>query len=254
MNEPLLVKWIRKIHLEPDTLWFRILKAKYIRNEGFLGSKIKGSSQFWQELHKVKHLFKWGAIFKVENGKLCRFWQDSWIMEVPLKIAFADLYRFADNAECTVAECWVEDDWYIEFKRSLSSQEYVSWLDLKSILGEVSLSDRLATISWALNKSRIFSTESLYRFITDRGAASKVAGLIWKCKIPLKIIFFLWQVFNNKLQVGQFIQEGLERFRQNAVSVVVQKLLIIFSLTVILPNSFGVPLRKSGSWVNCLDP
>ena len=54
-----------------------------------------------------------------------------------------------------------------------------------------------------LDKSRIFSTKSLYRFMTDRGAASKVAGLIWKCKVPLKINFFLWQVFNNKLQVGQ---------------------------------------------------
>lgn len=32
---------------------------------------------------------------------------------------------------------------------------------------------------------------------------SKMAGCIWKCKIPLKIKFFLWQVFNNKLQVGQ---------------------------------------------------
>ena len=45
----------------------------------------------------------------VENGKLCRFWQDCWIMEVALKIAFADLYRLADNAECMVVECWVEE-------------------------------------------------------------------------------------------------------------------------------------------------
>jgi hypothetical protein len=29
-----------------------------------------------------------------------------------------------------------------------------------------------------------------------------VAGYIWRCKIPQKIKFFLWQVFNNKLQVA----------------------------------------------------
>jgi len=30
-----------------------------------------------------------------------------------------------------------------------------------------------------------------------------VAGYVWKGKIPLKIKFFLWQIFNNKLQVAQ---------------------------------------------------
>jgi len=32
------------------------------------------------------------------------------------------------------------------------------------------------------------------------GMPSRVAGHIWKCKVPLKIKFFLWQIFNNKLQ------------------------------------------------------
>ena len=30
-----------------------------------------------------------------------------------------------------------------------------------------------------------------------------VAGHIWKCKLPLKIKFFHWHAFNNKLQVGR---------------------------------------------------
>jgi hypothetical protein len=56
-------------------------------------------------------------------------------------------------------------------------------------------------VSWALEPKKLFSTKSLYRFLTDRGMPSRVACLIWKCKIPLKIKFFLWQVFHNKLQV-----------------------------------------------------
>ena len=31
---------------------------------------------------------------------------------------------------------------------------------------------------------------------------SRVAGYIWRSKVPLKIKFFLWQVTNNKLQVA----------------------------------------------------
>lgn len=46
----------------------------------------------------------------------------------------------------------------------------------------------------------MFTTKSLYSFLTNGGFANKLAGHLWKCKIPLKIKFFMWQVFNNKLQ------------------------------------------------------
>jgi hypothetical protein len=35
MNDCLLVKWIWKIHQEPDALWFRLLKAKYMNGVNF---------------------------------------------------------------------------------------------------------------------------------------------------------------------------------------------------------------------------
>lgn len=54
-----------------------------------------------------------------------------------------------------------------------------------------------------------FTTKSLYRFLTDRGVPSKATRYIWKSKVPLKINFFLWKVFNNKLQVAQnLIKKG----------------------------------------------
>jgi hypothetical protein len=62
MNDCFLAKWILKIFHEPDELWFKIVKAKYMDEDGFFGSKTKGVSQFWQGLHKVKHMFKWGAV------------------------------------------------------------------------------------------------------------------------------------------------------------------------------------------------
>jgi hypothetical protein len=73
MNESLLVKWIWKIFQQPDELWYKIVEAKYLRGHGFFYSKINGGSQFWKGLHKVKHLFKWGAVFKVGDGKVRRF-------------------------------------------------------------------------------------------------------------------------------------------------------------------------------------
>jgi hypothetical protein len=35
MNDCLLVKWIWKIYQQPDELWFKILKAKYLGEKDF---------------------------------------------------------------------------------------------------------------------------------------------------------------------------------------------------------------------------
>lgn len=161
-----------------------------MKDGNFFGSKVKGSSQFWQGLHKIKHLFKWGAIFKVKNGRLCRFLQDCWVLDVPFKVTFDDPYSLVRNQENVVADCWEDNEWFVDFKRALSVQEFDRWRELISVLGEVSLSNESDIVLWVLDKTKTFSTKSLYRFISDRGVASKVAGYIWKCKVPLKIQFF----------------------------------------------------------------
>lgn len=87
----------------------------------------------------------------------------------------------------------------MDFKRSLSANEYSSWMDLVASLQWFSLMQDNDRVVWALEKTKHFTTKSLCRFLADRGVSSKVAGLIWKSRIPLKIKFFLWQVFNGKL-------------------------------------------------------
>jgi hypothetical protein len=79
----------------------------------------------------------------------------------------------------------------MDFKRSLSVQEYDSWLELgESLQGCDPQSDKADSVIWALEPKSQFSTKSLYRFLTNRGVPSKASGVIWKSKIPLKINFF----------------------------------------------------------------
>lgn len=173
--------------------------AKYQQGCSFFNSKVKGSSQFWRGLHKIKHLFNWGAIFKVGDGRNCQFWQDCWLLNVPLKIAFADLFGVTRDPFCFVADCNEGGEWFVEFKRSLSTQEYANWEQLLGLLDQIVLNNSTDSVEWALNPKKFFTTKSLYRFLSNRGFPSRMAGIIWKCKIPLKIKFFLWQIFNNKL-------------------------------------------------------
>jgi hypothetical protein len=46
MNECLLVKWIWKISQGSEDLWYKPIKAKYMSDEDFYGSKNKGVSKF----------------------------------------------------------------------------------------------------------------------------------------------------------------------------------------------------------------
>lgn len=49
MNECLLVKWIWKIHMEPNSLWFKILKAKYMKRGGSLLLNVGGAHNFGKD-------------------------------------------------------------------------------------------------------------------------------------------------------------------------------------------------------------
>jgi hypothetical protein len=60
MNECLLVKWIWRIVQGSKDMWYKIIKDKYMTWINFFKSKTKGSSQFWQGSHEVKHLLQWG--------------------------------------------------------------------------------------------------------------------------------------------------------------------------------------------------
>jgi len=143
-------------------------------------------------------------VFKVGNGKHCKFWDDCWLNNVPLKLLYDDLYKMAREPACFVADCWEDGAWVIDFKRCLSIQEYDRWLGLLENLNDIALTDNKADSAiWALDNKQQYSTKCLCRFITDGGVSSTAAGCIWRSKVPLKIKVFLWQMFNNKLPVGQ---------------------------------------------------
>jgi hypothetical protein len=156
-----LVKWIWKILQEPDVLWFKLLKSRYMEGVNFFSSKTERSSQFWQGLYKVKHLFNWGATFEIGNGNDCLFWQDCSLYDVPLKTYHEEFYKMARYPTCSVSDCWVEQDWFVDFRRALSSEEFQRWTLLYDELQHISLDETNSNeVIWALKKSKSFTTKS----------------------------------------------------------------------------------------------
>ena len=101
-------------------------------------------------------------------------------MRVPLSIAYEDIYRMVRNSNCYVHECWDEGEWFMEFKHTLSVQEFNRWSELENVVHGVSLVlDQSDSVKCALESKGNFTTKSLYRFITNRGVISRVAGYIF---------------------------------------------------------------------------
>jgi hypothetical protein len=59
-------------------------------------------------------------------------------------------------------------------------------------------------MEWSLEKSGVYSTRSMYRFLLHGGVVNKRMERIWKCKLRMKKVF-LWLVSQNKIQAGEVL-------------------------------------------------
>ena len=76
------------------------------------------------------------------------------------------------------------------------------WKDLMSQLEGVRLNSEKDKVTWVLEKSGRFTTKSMYRWFLHRGVLNKRLCRIWKCRLPVKIKVFLWQISNNRIPTG----------------------------------------------------
>lgn len=75
--------------------------------------------------------------------------------------------------------------------------------DILRVRLEPGVKDR---VSWKLNNTGQYTTQSMYRSITHGGILSKVDEGIWKSKLPMKIKVFLWQMHHGKLQAAAVLK------------------------------------------------
>jgi hypothetical protein len=124
-----------------------------------------------------------------------------------LKIKYPWFFDISRDEEVLVSECFEDNEWLIDFTRPLTISDHQSWDELLSDLKKYSHTHGRDEVVWALDKSRSYTTKSLYRFITDGGIRKSIYETLWKCKIPLRIKVFLWQVYNRKIQAVVVLKE-----------------------------------------------
>ena len=94
--------------------------------------------------------------------------------------------------------------------------------------------DSTDIIRWGLEKKGHFTTKSLYRFMISGGMPSRIAGHIWKCKVPLKIKFFSSKFLTTNFSVLLAWSKGVGKGILTAVWGMAESQLITFSLDAVL--------------------
>ena len=76
MNIALLLKWVWRLFQDDESIWHKLVVAKYAEADNIFAASTSGGSQFWRAIHKIKHFFKFGAKYVVKNGERTSFWTD----------------------------------------------------------------------------------------------------------------------------------------------------------------------------------
>lgn len=128
-----------------------------------------------------------------------KFWRDVWLGQVPLKVAFLELFDISYHQEATVSELWENGTWNLEFRRNLDDNSGQDLIRLRGLLNEYNLDGRANRVVWPNTSNKIFNVRSMYRLITFGGVKDSEMMSIWKSKIPQKIKHFLYMAGIGRL-------------------------------------------------------
>uniref|UniRef100_A0A453CBJ1 Reverse transcriptase zinc-binding domain-containing protein n=2 Tax=Aegilops tauschii subsp. strangulata TaxID=200361 RepID=A0A453CBJ1_AEGTS len=202
MNLALLTRWLWRIANGDGDLWLQIVRQKYLRGQPLAFCARTGGSQFWQSVIQLLPVLRIGTSISIGTGSSTLFWLDRWAGDLPFAARFPDLFSIAVDPRISV-ETTLIDLGRLAFRRPFGPPEVAAWHDLLDAvaLHEPDLSQPLDRLSWRLEPSGRFSTQSLYRAIAPSPSPA-IFEYIWTIRLPLKIRIFMWQWIRGRLPSG----------------------------------------------------
>jgi hypothetical protein len=161
MNVALMLKWIWRLYHEEEAIWARVLRAKYASADDIFAGNGAGGSPFWRSLHKIKHLFKLGAVYGVVDGRRTLFWLDLWEGLQPLRDRFPSLFAICEDPMISVAQACGEPGG-VQFRRSFDAELRREWLELLAVIDSTQLGVGSDVVRWTLDPSGVFTVKSMY--------------------------------------------------------------------------------------------
>jgi len=184
---------------DTDSLWFRMLSARY----GVEGGRLKGggreTSLWWRDLYALcrEEWFIDHVSRSVGNGKQIVFWSDVWIGGMSFRERFSRLYDLSLLKDKSVFDMcqlgWGDEGEVWRWRRRLFAREEEVvgefTLLLQNVILQVDKDDRWI---WTLESSKALTVRSAYNFLTThQPIASPVeVSSLWHKDVSLKVVLF----------------------------------------------------------------
>ncbi|KAB2630796.1 hypothetical protein D8674_008315 [Pyrus ussuriensis x Pyrus communis] len=201
------IHWVSKecwrLITEPDSLWARVIKARYFPHCSIWDAKKGGRASWaWSSLICGRDVIKEGSHWQILGGQ---------------EVAVTPSLRVS------ALICSESGRWNLSFLQPFISGEALKAIE-ETPLGDLSRNDRLIS---DLSKNGSYSVKSGYRWLQGRSLARRdkrrpsVRGVpkefwkgIWKLEVPPKLRHFLWLTMHNCLPT----REALYRRRSSLTS------------------------------------
>jgi hypothetical protein len=72
------------------------------------------------------------------------------------------------------------------------------WLEVMQIASTINFSGEEDSMIWQFSSNGVYSSQSLYKIINNRGVLPVFVPAVWSLKIPPRVHFFLWLLSKNK--------------------------------------------------------
>jgi hypothetical protein len=185
MNTNLLAKWLVRFNDSSiQGKWKEVLSSKY-------SLSLHNISPFWKEIIKDKDLIDLGFNKTIGSENSVFFWIDRWYMIV-LYIA---LIIFFILLLLVPAAAFSYDFLHIDFRRQLVGIFLLEWTNLNVEFKSFQLCPSSPDLNiWRWHSFDKFSVHFFYEWLDFGRVISHEYEIVWKSKIPLKIIFFMWLI------------------------------------------------------------
>ncbi|XP_071698919.1 uncharacterized protein [Rutidosis leptorrhynchoides] len=179
-NMALIDKWWWRFFTEPTSLWVNVIKSIYGVSGAFVAGGINSlscSNSTWSKIVKTGfEIDGLGVDFTnsfskiIGNGRLTKFWDDTWVKDKALKNIYKRLVRLETNLNVTVADRVKWDgfrcspNW--EWSRVVTGRTIGELEDLETLISNFKMApEKEDSWNWKLCGSGKFSTKSLTKQI-----------------------------------------------------------------------------------------
>ena len=199
-NSAFLTKLGWRMLKEPNTLWTRVLRAKYCngRCDIYMFEPKAGSSNVWTGITENARVLCEGTQVAVGNGLTTRFWEHKWATTAPL-ISLVVQPLPAEFHEVTVAEMWEEGiGWKWDIFSPYLDSNTLKLIQAHEVHNDPNLGD---LYYWGNNSKGQFTIKSAISIIRKdtNEFEDTLWNLVWRTPVQQRVRAFLWLVCHDRL-------------------------------------------------------